>query len=147
MKMIPVIALMFIILLVFGEPLAWSWLLIFPLVAVMAVFNLGCALIAARLSVWARDVQLLIPIMNRVLLYATGIFFDVDGALADHPVILGIVQFIPTYGFVAVARDVLLGSYSAPLIAWILIPVWTLVTIVFGVIFFWRAEARYGVVE
>jgi len=147
MKMIPVIALTFIILLVFGEPLAWSWLLIFPLVAVMAVFNLGCALIAARLSVWARDVQQLIAIMNRVVLYATGIFFDVDGVLADHPVILTVVHFIPTYGFVGVARDVLLESYSAPLIAWILVPVWALVAVVAGVIFFWRAEARYGVVE
>lgn len=147
MKMIPVIALTFIILLVFGESPAWSWLLIFPLVAVMAVFNLGCALIAARLSVWARDVQLLIPIMNRVLLYATGIFFDVDGVLADHPVMLTVVHFIPTYGFVGIARDVLLDSYSAPAIAWILAPAWALLTLVFGVIFFWRAEARYGIVE
>ena len=147
MKMIPVVALTFIILLAFGEPPAWSWLLIFPLVAVMAVFNLGCALIAARLSVWARDVQLLIPIMNRVLLYATGIFFDVDGALAGQPVLLGFVHLIPTYGFVGVARDVLLDGYSAPPIAWILVPAWALVTVVVGVVFFWRAEARYGVVE
>lgn len=147
MKMIPVIALMFIILLAFGEPLAWSWLLIFPVIAIMAVFNLGSALIAARLSVWARDVQQLIPIMNRVLLYATGIFFNVDGVLADHPAILTVVHFIPTYGFVAIARDALLDSYSAPEIAWILAPSWALVTVVLGVIFFWRAEARYGVVE
>ncbi|OIU88548.1 hypothetical protein BFN01_04495 [Microbacterium sp. AR7-10] len=147
MKMIPVIALTFIILFVFGEPPAWSWLLLFPLVAVMAVFNLGCALIAARMSVWARDVQQLIPIMNRVLLYATGIFFDVDGALADHPLLLNIVHVIPTYGFVGVARDVLIDSYSAPAIAWVLAPAWAIVTIAVGVIFFWRAEARYGVVE
>lgn len=147
LRMLPVAVLMFVILLAFGEPVSWSWLLIFPLIAVMAVFNLGCAMIAARLSVWARDVQQFIPIMNRVLLYATGIFFNVDGVLADHPAILTVVHFIPTYGFVGIARDVLLDSYSAPMIAWILAPVWALVAIVVGVIFFWRAEARYGVVE
>lgn len=147
LRMIPVVGLIFVILLAFGEPPAWSWLLIFPLLAVMAIFNFGCALIAARLSVHARDVQLFIPIMNRVLFYATGIFFDVDGALADHPVILGVVQMIPTYGFIGIARDVLLQSYTAPPIAWILAPAWALITLLFGVVFFWRAEARYGLGE
>ena len=147
MKMLPVAILTFVILLAFGEPITWSWLLLFPLLALMAVFNLGCALIAARLSVHARDVQLFIPIMNRVLFYATGIFFSVEGALAGQPVILGIVQTIPTYGFVSIARDLLLDSYTAPMIAWILAPAWALVTIVVGVIYFWRAEARYGLGE
>lgn len=147
MRMVPVIGLIFVILLVFGEPLSWTWLMLIPLLALMAMFNLGCALIAARLSVHARDVQQFIPIMNRVLLYATGIFFSVEGALADQPVILAFVQCIPTYGFVGIARDLLLESYTAPTIAWILAPVWAVVTIFFGVIYFWRAEARYGLGE
>jgi len=147
MKMIPVALLTFVILLAFGEPITWSWLLLFPLLTLMAIFNLGCALIAARLSVHARDVQLFIPIMNRVLFYATGIFFSVEGALASQPVILAIVQCIPTYGFVGIARELLLDSYTAPMIAWILAPTWALVAIIIGVIYFWRAEARYGLGE
>ena len=144
MRMIPVVLLLGILLLIFGEPISWSWLLIIPILVVMGVFNLGVALVVARISVRTRDIQQLIPIITRVLFYASGIFFSVDGALADYPTLLTIVQLVPTYEFIAIARDVLLDGYSAPLIAWIAAPIWALVMIVGGVIFFWRAEARYG---
>lgn len=144
MRMVPVVLLLGVLLLIFGEPISWSWLLMIPIFAVMAVFNLGVALVVARISVRTRDVQQLIPIINRVLFYASGIFFNVDGALADFPALLTIVHLVPTYEFIAIARDVLLAGYSAPLIAWVAAPIWALVMIVGGVIFFWRAEARYG---
>lgn len=144
MRMVPVVLLLGILLLVFGEPISWAWLGLVPILAVMAVFNLGIALIVARLSVHARDVQQVIPIITRVLFYLSGILFSIDGALADYPVLLTIARLVPTYDFIAISRDVLLASYSAPLLAWIAAPAWAVVAIVFGVIFFWRAEARYG---
>lgn len=147
MRIIPVIVLLGILLLVLGEPVTWSWLLLVPILAVMAVFNLGVALIVARLTVHARDVQQLIPIVNRMLFYGSGIFFSVDGALADYPALLTTVHLLPTYEFVALARDVMLSSYAAPAIAWIAAPAWTFFAIVVGVLFFWRAEARYGLSE
>lgn len=144
MRMVPVVLLLGILLLVLGEPISWSWLLIIPIFAVMAVFNLGVALVVARISVRTRDVQQLIPIISRVLFYASGIFFDVDGALAAFPTLMTLVHLIPTYEFIAIARDVLMSGYSAPLLAWIAAPIWALVMIVGGLIFFWRAEPRYG---
>ncbi len=147
MRMIPIIVLLGILLLVFGEPIAWSWLLIFPILAIMGVFNLGAALIVARLSVHARDVQQFIPILNRVLLYISGIFFNIDGALEGMPWGLWVVHLIPTYDVIAISREVLLESYTAPAIAWVAAPLWALVTIVVGVVYFWQAEARYGLSE
>ena len=147
MRMVAVVLLLVILLLVLGEPIAWSWLLIVPILALMAVFNLGVALIVARLSVHARDVQQFIPIVNRVLFYVSGIFFDVDGALANYPILLTIAHLVPTYDFIAISRDVMLASYTAPALAWIAAPCWAIATIVFGVIFFWQAEARYGLSE
>lgn len=147
MRMGPVLVLLGILLIIFGEPVRWSWLLIIPILAVMAVFNLGLAMIVARLSVYARDVQQFIPIINRVLFYATGIFFSVDGALADYPVALTIAHLVPTYEFISTARQVLLESYSAPLLAWVAAPLWAVVMIVIGTVFFWQAEARYGLSE
>ncbi len=144
MKMVPIVVLLGILLLVLGEPITWSWLLIVPILAVMAVFNLGVALVFARLSVHIRDVQQFIPVITRVLFYASGIIFSVDGALAPYPVALTIAHLIPTYEFIALARDVLLESYTAPLIAWIAAPIWAVVTIVVGVVYFWQAESRYG---
>lgn len=147
MRMVPVVILLGILLLVFGEPLSWSWLLLVPILAVMAVFNLGVALVVARMSVRTRDVQQFIPIITRILFYVSGIFFSVDGALADYPVLLTTAHLIPTYDFIAISRDVLLVGYVAPSLAWIAAFGWAAVAIVFGVVFFWRDEARYGLSE
>lgn len=144
LRMIPVVVLLGILLLILGEPISWSWLLIVPILAIMGVFNFGVALVVARIAVRTRDIQQLVPIINRVLFYASGIFFNVDGALAEFPTILTIVHLIPTYDFISLARDVLLSGYSAPLLAWIAAPVWALVMLVGGVLYFWQGEPRYG---
>lgn len=144
MRMIPVVALLYVLMFVFRVPVTWSWLLLVPVLLLMGVFNLGVALIVARLSTHARDVQQVIPIINRVLFYATGIFFNIDGALADHPSLLTIAQLIPTYEYVSLARSVLLETHTASAFIWIAAAAWAAVTLVVGTIFFWRAEARYG---
>lgn len=144
MRIIPVMLLLGILLLVFGEPITWSWLLMIPILAVMTVFNLGLAFVMSRISVHTRDIQQLIPVITRVLFYGTGIFFNIDGALAGYPAALAIVHLIPTYDFISMARDVLLSGYSAPPIVWIAGPIWAVVMFVGGVIFFWQGEPRYG---
>lgn len=144
MRLVPIMVLLGILLLVFGEPISWSWLLVIPILAMMAVFNLGVALIVARLSVWTRDVQQFIPTINRVLFYASSIFFQVDEVFADNPAVLTIAHLIPTYDFIALVRGVMLTAHPAPMLAVIAAPVWTLIVIVVGVVYFWRAEARYG---
>lgn len=144
MRMIPIVLLLGILLIIFGEPIAWSWLLIIPILAVMSVFNLALALVVARLSVRTRDVQQVVPIITRVLFYSSGIFFSVDGALAGYPTLLTIAHLVPTYDFIAISRDVLLEGHTAPALAWGAALAWAVLGIVFGVIFFWRDEARYG---
>jgi len=144
MRMVPVIVLLGVLLAILGEPITWSWLLIIPILGVMAVFNLGVALIFARLSVHARDVQQFIPVITRVLFYASGIIFSVDGALANYPTLLTIAHLVPTYEFIALARAVLLDSHPAPLLVWVAAPIWAVVAFVIGVIYFWQAESRYG---
>lgn len=144
MRIVPILVLLGILLLIFGEPISWSWLLVMPIMAMMAVFNLGIGLIVARLSVRTRDVQQFIPIINRVLFYASSIFFQVDKVFADNPVALTIAHLVPTYDFIALVRGVTLTAHPAPELAVIAAPIWTLLAIGIGVVFFWRAEARYG---
>lgn len=144
MRIVPIIVLLGILLLIFGIPISWSWLLVIPILAMMAVFNLGVALIVARMSVWTRDVQQFIPTINRILFYGSSIFFQVDLIFADNPVMLTIAHSIPTYDFIALVRGVMLDAHPAPMLAVILAPVWTVVAITVGVVYFWRAEARYG---
>lgn len=144
LSMIPIVVLLGILLLIFGVPITWSWLLIIPVLVMMAIFNLGVVLIVARMSVWTRDVQQFIPTLNRVLFYASSIFFQLDEIFADQPVLLTIAHLVPTYDFIALVRGAMLTGHPAPEIAVIAAPIWTIVVICVGVVYFWRAEARYG---
>ncbi|MEV8360053.1 ABC transporter permease [Microbacterium sp. NPDC076895] len=144
MRIVPILVLLGILLLVFGVPLAWSWLLVIPIMIMMGMFNLGAGLIVARMSVTTRDVQQLIPVINRFLLYASAIFFQVDVIFADNPVILTVAHLIPTYDYIALVRGVMLTDHPAPLLALVAAPVWAVVVVTVGVLYFWGAEARYG---
>ncbi len=144
MRMIPVMVLLGVLLVIFGIPITWSWLLVIPILAMMSVFNFGVALIVARMSVWLRDVQQFIPIINRVLFYASAIFFQVDKIFADMPVLLTIAHLVPTYDFIALVRGAMLVDHAAPTLALIAAPVWTVLVLGVGLVYFWRAEAKYG---
>jgi teichoic acid transport system permease protein len=133
-----------VLLLVFAEPLSWTWLLMIPIMGVMALFNAGVAMIAARLSVHIRDLQQVIPFVSRLLFYTSGIFFSLDLVLASRPDLLAIVHFLPTYEFITLSRDVLITGNPASPVVWIAAPIWAIVMLVVGFVFFWRAEERYG---
>jgi len=147
LEFVPVVALLAVLLLVFGVPIAWSWLLVIPILLMMAVFNLGLGLIVARMSVRVRDVQQFIPVINRLLFYASSIFFQLDEAFADHPTILTIAHLIPTYDFIALVRGVMLTDHPVPPLVMVAAPAWALLAIVIGVVYFWKAEARYGLTD
>ncbi|MCD2498723.1 MULTISPECIES: ABC transporter permease [Microbacterium] len=144
LRVVPIFVLLMILLPIFGVGVSWSWLLLPLVLLLMAIFNFGVVLIAARLSVWARDVQQVIPIVNRVLFYASSIFFQLDQVFADQPAILTIAHLVPTYDFIALVRDVMLNDHPAPLLALIAAPVWAILALAAGVLVFWKAEARYG---
>jgi len=144
-KMGPISLVLAILLAAFGIPISWTWLLLIPVLLIMALFNFGVACIVARLSVHVRDVQQVLPLVSRILFYTSGVFFNIDGLLADMPTLHAIVRWLPTYDFVALARGVMMQQYAAVPIVWVSAVVWSVVLLVFGVIFFWRAEVRYGI--
>lgn len=146
-RMVPVTVLLVILLAIFGEPVSWTWLAIVPILFVMGLFCLGVAFIAARLSVHVRDLQLMIPFITRILFYASGVFIAFDRVFADNPAVLAVIHWIPTYDFIAVARAALLHNDPAPPMVWLATATWTLATFVVGIVFFWRAEVRYGLDE
>lgn len=147
LRAIPIFTLLVLLLPIFGVEMRWSWLLVIPILAMMALFNFGVVLIVARMSVWARDVQQFIPIVNRVLFYVSSIFFQVDLIFADNPVILTIAHLVPTYDFIALIRDVTLTGHPVPQLSLIAAPIWTVLALGIGLVYFWRAEARYGLSE
>jgi teichoic acid transport system permease protein len=143
-RLIPIIVLLLILLVLFGEPPRWSWLLIVPILLVMAVFNAGVAMIAARMSVHFRDIQQVIPFGTRLVFYTSSIFFSVDLIFANRPALLAIAHANPVYEFIALSRDVLIEGPPVPPHLWWWAALWTVGLFLFGVVFFWYAEERYG---
>lgn len=145
LTLMPMLGVMYIYVLILGETPALSWLLIFPLVAILTVFNVGVALVTARLTVHIRDLTHLLPIFTRLLFYTSGVLFSVDRILDSLPWMIKIFDYHPLYQTLQIARGAILESVEFPSMhAWIVVSVWAVGMAVFGVIFFWTAEERYG---
>ncbi len=143
-QMLGIAVLLYVLIWVTGESPRWSWFGFPVLLAVMTLFNAGVGMISARISVHLRDFRQILPFILRILFYSTGIFYSLDKTLVDHPLLLGIAHFVPTYDFVSIARELLIESPPLDPVVWIVTPIWTVVVFVAGVVFFWQAEVRYG---
>lgn len=146
MQFIPMIALMLVIVMAFGHMPRISWLLLIPLIALYTLFNTGLALITARLTVHLRDLTNLLPFVSRLFFYTSGVFFSMDKRLGDRGWITVVADLQPINEFMTLARSILLvgPDYQAPLQFWAFAAAWAFGSIIFGVIFFWRGEERYG---
>jgi teichoic acid transport system permease protein len=141
---LPQLALLVPLLLVFGQQIRWDWFLVVPIIALFSVFNAGVALIAARLASQIRDIANFIPFLIRILFYTSGVFFEINRILGKFPTLLEIAQLNPVYTFLSLSRGALLNEGEIAPSLWMIASIWSLLTFVVGVIFFWRAEAKYG---
>jgi teichoic acid transport system permease protein len=74
---------LFAIVLGTGEPLTWYWLLLAPALLMQATFNMGAALVLARVGAGAQDVSELIPFLLRVWRYFCGVMYSI-ASLPGH---------------------------------------------------------------
>ena len=140
---IPAIGVMLVIVTLTGEIPGPEWLLLAPALLLQSIFNLGAALIVARLTDIFRDVQNLLPYVFRLLFYGSGVLYS-PARFVDDPAILAFFDFNPFFVFVSLARGPLLGEMSLdPRLVAIGVG-WTLVLLVAGFLFFRAGEERYG---
>lgn len=143
-EMIPVTIVMYVILAIFGQTITWSWLLVPPILLMMLVFNIGVAMIAARLTVHFRDVTQVVPFISRIIFYSSGIFYQLDVVLDKHPQLLQLALLNPVHNYIALVRGMVLeGATTSPELWWLGAGA-AVVTFLFGLVFFWQAEERYG---
>jgi teichoic acid transport system permease protein len=147
LTLVPMLGVMFVYCLVLGAVPMWSWLLIVPLVALFTMFNTGVALVCARLTVHVRDLTQILPLVNRVLFYTSGVLFSVDRILGHFPVLVTLFDFHPLHEVLSIARGSIMQGNDFPPIYWLYLSVWSLVVLVAGVLFFWAAEERYGRID
>ena len=121
----------------------WEWLVLPAIIAVQAVFNMGSAMIAARLTTHFHDTTQILPFFFRLLLYASGVIFNVDSYAEGNKTIELLFTLNPMYCFISVARWTVMGT---PLkfehVASMLI--WTVGILVLGFLWFRAAEERYA---
>jgi teichoic acid transport system permease protein len=76
---------MFAIVLGTGEPLTWYWLFLVPVLVLQATFNMGVALMMARLGAGAQDFSQLIPFLTRIWRYFCGVMYAISSLPAKLP--------------------------------------------------------------
>ncbi|BBC33649.1 Transport permease protein [Streptomyces graminofaciens] len=143
-------AALVVILLAFGVPVAPSWLLIVPALALQFVFNAGVAMVMARIGAKTPDISQLMPFVLRTWMYASGVMFSMDHILAgrDMPrVVPLLLQCNPAAVYIDLMRFALIDSFHAsqlPPHVWAVATGWALLAGVGGFIYFWKAEETYG---
>lgn len=149
-------AVLAVIVLAFGEPITWHWLLLIPALAVQLIFNMGVSLVVARLGAFVRDIQQLLPFIMRTWLYASGVIFAIPVLAHDkfreHPWVADVLAANPGSVYVELARTSLIDSYRHDLVKlgwsdnhlWWYAIGWAVVAFIGGFWYFYRAEERYG---
>ena len=76
---------LFAIVLGTGEPLTLYWFLLVPVLVMQAMFNMGAALILARVGAGAQDIGQLVPFLLRVWRYFCGVMYSIASLPATLP--------------------------------------------------------------
>lgn len=138
----PAVIVIYTTALLSGETPGVRWLLIAVVLAVMYVFNLGLALIAARLATHLNDIRQILPFVFRILIYASGVIFSVD-AYAEDSSWAWVFSANPVYCWISIGRWTVLGGSIKAI--WILsAAAWTLGVLLIGFVWFRSDEERYG---
>lgn len=140
------------ILLITREWVTVWWLMVLPLVLMQSLFNLGGALITARLADKVRDIENILPFVFRLLFYGSGVLFLADRYIPDlqNPALEDTFRTLfivnPLYSFISLIRHytmLTISQENVPLM-WLSVSAWTVGVLVLGLIFFRAGEATYG---
>lgn len=144
LTLVPMLGVMALALIIMGHFPTWQWLLMVPLLALFTLFNAGVAMFAARLTVHVRDLTQILPFVNRILFYTSGVLFAVDRIFRDHPWAIKLYDFHPLYQVLTIARGLLMNQGHYTLHYWLYFGMWSTAVFVGGLLFFWVAEEQYG---
>ncbi|MFE3068374.1 ABC transporter permease [Streptomyces sp. NPDC059247] len=132
----------------FGSYPSARWLLLIPALALQFVFNIGLAMIMARMGSKTPDLAQLMPFVMRTWMYASGVMFSIPAMLADKPAwIADVLMYNPAAVYMDLIRFALIEGYGAenlPAHVWMTALGWALVFGIGGFVYFWKAEERYG---
>ena len=139
---LPALGVALLTLLATGERPAFRWLLLAAVLVAMYLFNLGAALVVARVGASVRDLQRLLPHLLRLLFYGSGVIFSVE-AFVTSEAWRRAFAINPVYDLITCARWCVLGT-GVERSAVIGLVVWCAVLPAAGLLLFRRSEGRFG---
>ena len=139
---LPALGVALLTLLAIGERPTLRWLLLAAVLVAMYLFNLGAALLVARVGASVRDLQRLLPHLLRLLFYASGVIFSVE-AFVTSEAWRRAFAINPVYDLITCARWCLLGTGVERSVV-IGLVVWCAVLPAAGLLVFRRGERRFG---
>lgn len=127
------------------DGMTWAWLLLPVAILLLYVFCTGCALIIARLVADVRDITNLVPFVTRLLMYLSGVFYSVEARFGEElGPLLPYAEHQPVAIYLYLARSSMLSEFPISGTMWLFGVGWALGFLVVGLMYFWRAEERYG---
>jgi teichoic acid transport system permease protein len=133
------------VVLLSGQPLTVSWLLLPPILALLLVFTVGGTFVSARLTDKVRDLENILPFIFRLGFYGSGVIWAVDGYLVD-PTLRQLFLANPFYVYITLVRDAMMVDYTTDYLAWLWVSAtaWALAAFVLGLLIFRAGEREYG---
>jgi teichoic acid transport system permease protein len=99
---------LFVIILIRGEPITLYWLLAIPILLLQTVFNVGVGMLVARLGSQVNDFSQLLPFLLRTWMYLSGVMFSI-ATLTNVPAQLkAVMQLNPAALYITLMRNALL---------------------------------------
>ncbi|MFJ4918972.1 ABC transporter permease [Streptomyces sp. NPDC088725] len=139
---------LFAVAVAFGSYPSLSWVLILPALALQFLFNMGLALVMARMGSKTPDLAQLMPFVMRTWMYASGVMFSIPVMLAGKPSwIADVLQYNPVAIYMDLIRFALIDGYGSdnlPAHVWFVALAWAVFVALIGFVYFWKAEERYG---
>ena len=135
---------MVVVVLLTGEAVTWTWLLVVPIIALQMLFNLGAAFFMARAAAHFRDVQQVLPFMLRMWLYTSGVMWPVSRLTDKFPDLTWLMYSNPAFAFLELTREAVLDGVVGPPELWLSATLWSFAVLILGFMFFRARENEYG---
>lgn len=139
----PAVVVMLIVAALTGEPPRLVWLALAPIFAMQALFNLGAALVAARLTDAFHDLQNILPFLFRLLFYMSGVLYSVDRFIPSES-LRTLFLANPFYVYLSLARMPIMAEKPWDPIFLLVAIAWMVVGLVVGFLYFRAGEENYG---
>jgi teichoic acid transport system permease protein len=138
---LPTLIVYFIIHALLGLPFGASFLFLPLMILLLSMFNLGCALLYAPLTVFFRDTSALLPYLTQIWTYVTPVLYTVQEI---PPNLLPFLRLNPLFPFWAALEQIFDGQMPSPgYLLWA--SAWAVAFLVGGSILFLVREREFAI--